>query len=325
MSDQNNKNQPFDKNDENPDPITGQPGAHPIGTGIGAAGAGTIGAVVGGVVGGPVGAVVGSAVGAVAGGLMGKGAAEAVNPTVEDEYWRTNYSSRSYVEKEHKYEDYQPAYQTGYEGYNRYATTGKTYDEVEPELQQEYEKNHGGAGLAWEKAKHATRDAWHKVENAIPGDDESRSDRNLNVGSNVNANDATVKLYQERLVANKHREKTGEVTVGKHVESETQRVSIPVEKERIVVERNSPTTTGRAVSPGDADFREGEVTRMEVYEETANVQKEAYVREQVDVRKEVDRETVELEEQVRREELDIDTQGRSVVDKNSNRRLDERL
>ncbi len=34
--------------------------------------------------GGPVGAVVGGAVGAVVGGLAGKGAAEAVNPTEEE-------------------------------------------------------------------------------------------------------------------------------------------------------------------------------------------------------------------------------------------------
>ena len=35
--------------------------------------------------------------GAVAGGLAGKGAAEAVNPTVEDEYWRDNYTTRPYA------------------------------------------------------------------------------------------------------------------------------------------------------------------------------------------------------------------------------------
>src|SRR4051794_13647241 len=80
--------------DANRDPLSGAPGAHPVGVGAGAASAGAAGAAVGGVVGGPVGAAVGGAVGAVAGGLAGKGAAEAVNPTVEDEYWRRNYASR---------------------------------------------------------------------------------------------------------------------------------------------------------------------------------------------------------------------------------------
>jgi len=157
----------YDPNDNNPDPITNEPGAHPIGTGLGAASTGAIGTAIGGAFGGPVGAVVGAAVGAVTGGIFGKIAAESVNPTVEDEYWRTNYSTRPYVEAGRHYEDYQPAYQTGYEGYGRYASTGKRYDEVEPELRADYEKRHSGAGLAWERAKHATRDAWDRVENTV--------------------------------------------------------------------------------------------------------------------------------------------------------------
>src|SRR5438552_16076775 len=82
--------------DANRDPLTGAPGAHPVGVGTGAAGGGAAGAAVGAVVGGPVGAAVGGAVGAVAGGLPGKGAAGAVNPTVEDAYWRRDYGSRPY-------------------------------------------------------------------------------------------------------------------------------------------------------------------------------------------------------------------------------------
>src|SRR5258705_8003526 len=79
--------------DSNPDPITGAPGAHPIGTGVGAAGAGAAGAAIGAVA-GPVGAAVGAVVGAVAGGLAGKGVAEAVNPTEEDAYWRGQQAPR---------------------------------------------------------------------------------------------------------------------------------------------------------------------------------------------------------------------------------------
>jgi len=155
--------------DANRDPLTGQPGAHPVGTGIGAAGVGAAGAAIGGVVAGPVGAVVGSAIGAVSGGLGGKAVAESIDPTVEEEYWRSNYASRPYVEPGSKYEDYQPAYRAGYEGYDRHASTGITYDAAEPALRGDYEKQRGGAGLGWEKAKHAARDAWNRVERAMPG------------------------------------------------------------------------------------------------------------------------------------------------------------
>ena len=164
-----------DRNDANLDPITGEPGAHPVGTGVGAAGAGTIGTVVGAVVGGPVGAAIGAVVGSVAGGLAGKSAAEKINPTVEDDYWRNNHTSQPYFDKAHDYNDYQPAYQAGYEGYGRYGATGRTYDDAEPDLRSDYEKDIGGAGLAWDKAKYATKDAWHRVANAFPDGDHNTS------------------------------------------------------------------------------------------------------------------------------------------------------
>jgi uncharacterized protein (TIGR02271 family) len=125
----------------------------------------------------------------------------------------------------------------------------------------------------------------------------------------------TLKLYEERLIANKNRVKTGEVAVSKRVETETARVSVPLEKERVVVERTTPTDAGTAVAPGTVDFREGEVARVEVYEETADIRKEAFVREEVNVTKVVDRDTARAEETLRREELDIKTEGTPVVDR----------
>jgi uncharacterized protein (TIGR02271 family) len=65
----------------NRDPISGELGAHPVGTAVGAtAGAVAAGAAAGSVA-GPVGTVVGAVVGAVAGGAAGKGVAETVDPT----------------------------------------------------------------------------------------------------------------------------------------------------------------------------------------------------------------------------------------------------
>lgn len=123
-----------------------------------------------------------------------------------------------------------------------------------------------------------------------------------------------IKLYEERLVADKERAKAGEVSVGKRVETETARVSVPIEKERIVVERSNPTNA-RQVSPGATDFSGGEVARMEVYEESADIQKQAFVREEVSVRKEVERDTVKAKEKIRREELEVDVDGKPVIKK----------
>lgn len=66
--------------DRNLDPITEAPGAHPLGT----------------------------AVGAVVCGLAGKGAAEAVNPTDEDAYWCDAHGREPYYSDAYTYEDYAP-------------------------------------------------------------------------------------------------------------------------------------------------------------------------------------------------------------------------
>jgi uncharacterized protein (TIGR02271 family) len=132
-----------------------------------------------------------------------------------------------------------------------------------------------------------------------------------------------LRLYEERLVANKTRQRTGEVRVGKHVETETAHVSVPVERERVVIERSTPTDARVTDAAGIDAFNEGEVARVEVYEETPDIRKETYVREEVDVRKEVDRDTIERDEQIRRERLDVDSEGNPVV-RDSNNPLDPR-
>ena len=81
-----------------------------------------------------------------------------------DDHWRENYSSRPYVEEGTPYADYQPAYQTGHEGYDRYL--GKSFDEAETELKRDYEAilaQTSGTGLEWNKVKDAVRDAWDKA------------------------------------------------------------------------------------------------------------------------------------------------------------------
>jgi uncharacterized protein (TIGR02271 family) len=125
----------------------------------------------------------------------------------------------------------------------------------------------------------------------------------------------TLRLYEERLVANKRRQKTGEVAVGKHIETETARVAVPVEREHVVIERITPDDAGRTISPGEADFREGEVARVEIHEETADIRKEAFVREEVRVRKVVDQDTVEAQETIRREELDVTAPGLPIEER----------
>jgi hypothetical protein len=152
--------------DANPDPLTGEAGAHPIGTGVGAASGGTVGAVIGGAVGGPLGAMVGAAVGGLAGGLAGKGISESVNPTEEDAYWRENHAQRPYAANR-GYDELGPAYQYGWETWAREGNRG--WNGAEKDLEQGWDKARGDSRLSWNDARNATRDAWDRLDSRASG------------------------------------------------------------------------------------------------------------------------------------------------------------
>lgn len=160
------------KGDANRDPITGAPGSHPVGTGLGAAAGGMAAGAAAGTVAGPVGTVAGAAAGAVIGGLAGKAIAERIDPTLEEAYWRENYTSRPYVTTGATFDDWGPAYMYGIDNYARYP--GREFDEIEPDLGRDWQRAKGKSSLTWEKAKDATRDSWRRVsdtiERATPGD-----------------------------------------------------------------------------------------------------------------------------------------------------------
>ena len=150
--------------DSNPDPITGEPGSHPVGVAAGGAGGGAAGAAIGAAVGGPIGAVVGGVVGAVAGGLAGKGAAEVVNPTEENRYWKENYRTRPYYKADREYSSYEPAYRYGWESASRDENRGRQFEDVERQLETEWPKYSDSPESNWSEYREATRDAYDRVQ-----------------------------------------------------------------------------------------------------------------------------------------------------------------
>jgi hypothetical protein len=152
-------------NDANRDPLTGEPGSHPVATGIGTAAAGAAtGAALGAVGAGPIGVGVGIVAGGIAGAIAGHAAGEEIDPTAEHEYWRANYRTRPYIDPDDEdYDRYAPAYEYGWTSYHRHGRTDdgtSTYfDDVEQELGKTWE----GDALSWEAARPAVRDAWNRA------------------------------------------------------------------------------------------------------------------------------------------------------------------
>ena len=89
----------------------------------------------------------------------------------EDKYWRENHGKASYASNDDNYDDFAPAYRTGYEGRDRFAD--RRFEEVESDLKTNYESIKGKSRLGWEKAKSAARAAWDRVELALPGDSDN--------------------------------------------------------------------------------------------------------------------------------------------------------
>ncbi len=140
---------------------------HSLGAGTGAAAGAVTGAAVG-AAGGPIGMAVGAVVGGVLGAAAGDSIAEAVNPTEYSDYWQNNYRNANYYVAGREWDDYSPAYKYGYDTYPTYR--GRTFNEVESDLERSWDNAKGRSRLAWADAKSAVRDGWHHIERALPGD-----------------------------------------------------------------------------------------------------------------------------------------------------------
>lgn len=155
-------NPQYPQDPNNPAPLSGELNDHPIGTTVGAAGGAITGAAVG-TVAGPVGSVVGAVVGAVVGGLAGKGAAEAINPTLEDEYWRNAYVREPYYSDAYTFDDYAPAYRAGYTS----RMEGRdNWNDARTEWERRWDEEHAQGRLRWKDAEPAVQSAWERANRA---------------------------------------------------------------------------------------------------------------------------------------------------------------
>ncbi len=315
--------------DRNADPITGEAGAHPIETGVGAAAGGVaVGAAVG-TVAGPVGTAVGAAIGAVAGGLIGSGVGEWIDPTVEDEWLRQTFPDRGYAEGA-TYETYEPAYDYAREADAR--SEGRLYQDVEGDLKSGWEKTEHAASLPWSKAKPAVRDVYDyrharryggEAGDRYAGKSFAEVEADLKSGWGKTkhaagmtwdrakdvvrgAYDQTIKLREERLKVSKRPVKAGEVDVRKEIVTEDKTITVPVEREEVVIERRPGS--GRAVA-GDVGDTGREEMRIPVRAEEVDVTTETVEAGEVDVRKRKVHDTEKAGATLRKEELKVDERG----------------
>jgi uncharacterized protein (TIGR02271 family) len=115
-----------------------------------------------------------------------------------------------------------------------------------------------------------------------------------------------IQLKEEHLRADKERVNTGEVEVRKEVHTERKQISVPVEREEVVIERRP--AGGRATGA-----MKSEEIRIPVKEERVHVTKEPVVKEEVTVGKRKVRDTKTVGGDVKKEELVVEQKGGARV------------
>jgi uncharacterized protein (TIGR02271 family) len=319
----NRKEKKSDHNPENRDPITHEPGAHPVGTGAGAAAGGVAGAAAGSVA-GPVGTGVGAAAGAVIGGLGGKAAAEKFNPTEGDlerylDYTVLDRDGEKVGSVDAVWEDHtgQPTYvavKTGWLGLGKAHVVPAYGAEVSdstrkirlpyteemiknaPTFEQQAEIDEAAEGTIadYYRAYGYKGDA----RGCARSPTDLTRDQMTDEGARITLNEETVKIGKREV-------ETGGIRLRKIVRTETVNQPVELQREEIVVER--VPAKGKSPSRADLAFREEEIY-IPLRREEAVVEKAVRATEEIRVEKRRETDRKDVSETVRREDVDIQRQ-----------------
>ena len=113
---------------------------------------------------GVVGTAAGTAAGLAAGAaqaLVGKKPAQEIDPMAEELYWREHFAAEPYFDANFQFEDYLPAWQTGWEGRMKYA--GRSFEDAERELKADFHWHRGKSRLLWDQARAAVRASFERT------------------------------------------------------------------------------------------------------------------------------------------------------------------
>jgi hypothetical protein len=94
------------------------------------------------------------------GSMTGTGETMRNTGTWEDEenWWRENFTSRPYVNRDRGFDYYRPGYRFGFESAQRYGT--RTWNDAENDLRTDWDRWQHRGTSKWEEMKDSIRDAW---------------------------------------------------------------------------------------------------------------------------------------------------------------------
>ena len=256
------------------DERTGKAAAGGAGGVAGAAGGAAIGSVAG-----PIGTLVGALAGAAGGWWAGKNVAEKVSEfDTSDDYYRTRFESTSGGRSDFTYDRARPLYQFGYLASQNPDYRGRTFEDIEPDLQRAWNDDLRKEYGEW-------RDVRSYAADAFTRDDDER----------------IITRSEEELAVGKRQVEAGEVQLRKTVETEHRTERVPVTREEVTVERRP---VDRELAAGDIEIGE-ESIRVPVTEEELIVDKRPVVKEEIVVKKHAVEDTETVEADIRKERVDV--------------------
>jgi hypothetical protein len=84
-----------------------------------------------------------------------------VDWTTEEVYSRNNYKTRPYIGTNQDFTYWSPGYRYGYDSAVKYR--GKTWNEVEADLRNAWDRVEYRGQRTWDQIKDAVRDGWNRV------------------------------------------------------------------------------------------------------------------------------------------------------------------
>jgi uncharacterized protein (TIGR02271 family) len=134
---------------------------------------------------------------------------------------------------------------------------------------------------------------------------QDRADRDYSWAANDREADEAMTRSEEELRVAKQREATGTVRLRKYVVTEQQQMTVPVQREKVRVEREPITEANvdEATRGPDISEAEHEVT---TYEERPVVSKETVPKERVRLEKDTVTDTETVEGEVRKEQIEVE-------------------
>ena len=180
-----------DRRDDNP--------ADEIGEAVGGISGVLTGAALGSL-GGPIGTIIGGIAGAVTGWWAGKAISEAASHVTHDDetYYRTHYESSPNRLADRSYEDVRPAYQLGHLAGRNPDYQGRSFEEVESDLQRGWSSDVSARHGDWQQVRHYARDAYDRGRSGFGMGAVSGASASASTGASSDAGRASLTAAEQR-------------------------------------------------------------------------------------------------------------------------------